>query len=131
MQRHQQTATRLARWLQARPEVARVMYPALEDDPGHAIWKRDFDGASGLFGVELSPCSERQFAAMLDHLDIFRLGYSWGGYESLVVPTYPNTLRTATTYGGGPSLRVHAGLEDCDDLIGDLERGFARLRAEA
>jgi cystathionine beta-lyase len=129
MKRHQETATRIARWLQTRPEVARVMYPALEDDPGHAIWKRDFDGASGLFGVELKPCSDAQFAAMLDHLDIFRLGYSWGGYESLVVPTYPDTLRSATNWAGGPSLRLHAGLEDCDDLIADLERGFARLRA--
>jgi cystathionine beta-lyase len=129
MKRHQETATRIAKWLQTRPEVARVMYPALEDDPGHAIWKRDFDGASGLFGVELKPCSDAQFAAMLDHLDIFRLGYSWGGYESLVVPTYPDTLRSATNWAGGPSLRLHAGLEDCDDLIADLERGFARLRA--
>jgi cystathionine beta-lyase len=131
MKRHQQTATRIARWLQTRPEVARVMYPALEDDPGHAIWKRDFDGASGLFGVELKPCSDVQFAAMLDHFDIFRLGYSWGGYESLVVPTYPDTLRSATDWAGGPSLRLHAGLEDCDDLIADLERGFARLQAAA
>lgn len=131
MKRHQETATRLATWLQSRPEVAKVMYPALPDDPGHALWKRDFDGASGLFGIELHPCSDAQFAAMLDHLDIFQLGYSWGGFESLVVPTYPNTLRSATDWAGGPSIRVHAGLEDPEDLIADLERGFARLAAAA
>jgi cysteine-S-conjugate beta-lyase len=132
MKRHQETATLLATWLKARPEVARVMYPALPDDPGHAIWKRDFEGASGLFGIQLKPCSDAQFAALLDHLDIFKLGYSWGGFESLVVPTYPNTLRSATAWdGGGPSIRVHAGLEDPGDLIADWERGFARLAAAA
>ena len=132
MKRHQETATRLALWLQQRPEVARVMYPALPDDPGHAIWKRDYQGASGLFGVVLDGCTERQFAAMLDHMSLFRLGYSWGGYESLVVPTYPADLRSAKKWvAPGPSLRFHAGLEDPEDLIADLERGFARLAAAA
>jgi cystathionine beta-lyase len=132
MKRHQETATAIALWLQQRPEVARVLYPALPDDPGHAIWKRDFDGASGLFGVVLNACSERQFAAMLDHMSLFRLGYSWGGYESLVVPTYPADLRSARKWvAPGPSLRFHAGLEDPRDLIIDLERGFARLAAAA
>lgn len=132
MPRHQQTATTLARWLQSRPEVSRVMYPALPDDPGHAIWQRDFSGASGLFGAVLKPCSERQFAAMLDHLTLFRMGYSWGGYESLVVPTYPASLRSARPWlEKGPALRLHAGLEDPDDLIRDLELGFARLAAAA
>ena len=130
--RHQETATTLARWLQTRPEVSRVMYPALPDDPGHAIWKRDFTGASGLFGAVLRPCSDNQFAAMLDHLELFQMGYSWGGYESLVVPTYPATLRSARPWQEkGPALRLHAGLEDPDDLIRDLERGFARLAAAA
>lgn len=130
--RHQETATTIARWLQTRPEVSRVMYPALPDDPGHAIWKRDFTGASGLFGAVLQPCSDTQFAAMLDHLELFRMGYSWGGYESLVVPTYPATLRSARPWQEkGPALRLHAGLEDPDDLIRDLERGFARLAAAA
>lgn len=132
MKRHQETATHIALWLQQRPEVARVLYPALPDDPGHAIWKRDFDGASGLFGVVLNACSGRQFAAMLDHMSLFRLGYSWGGYESLVVPTYPADLRSAKKWDApGPSLRFHAGLEDPKDLITDLERGFARLAAAA
>ncbi|NMG67292.1 cystathionine beta-lyase [Azoarcus indigens] len=132
MKRHQETATHVARWLQQRPEVARVMYPALSDDPGHALWKRDFHGASGLFGAVLQPCSPAQLAAMLDHMELFRMGYSWGGYESLVVPTWPATLRTATEWKDpGPALRLHAGLEDPDDLIRDLEKGFARLAAAA
>ncbi|HSI47182.1 MAG TPA: cystathionine beta-lyase [Ideonella sp.] len=132
LQRHQETATTIARWLQRRPEVARVMYPALPDDAGHAIWQRDFKGASGLFGAVLKPCSERQFAAMLDHMDLFLMGYSWGGFESLVVPTYPAALRSTRPWQEkGPALRLHAGLEDPDDLIRDLERGFARLAAAA
>lgn len=132
MRQHQQSALTVAQWLQGRPEVARVMYPALPDDPGHAIWKRDYDGASGLFGVVLNACTEAQFAAMLDNMDLIKLGYSWGGYESLVVPTYPSDLRSEVSWEApGPSLRLHVGLEDIDDLIGDLERGFDRLRAAA
>ncbi|GHC89415.1 cystathionine beta-lyase [Novosphingobium pokkalii] len=132
MKQHHAAALAVAQWLQARPEVARVMYPALPDDPGHAIWKRDYDGASGLFGVVLNACTDRQFAAMLDHMDLFKLGYSWGGYESLVVPTYPSDLRSEVTWEApGPSLRLHVGLEEVDDLIADLERGFARLHAAA
>ncbi len=107
-------------------------YPALPDDPGHAIWKRDFLGASGLFGFTLKPCSDRAFAAFLDHMDLFKLGYSWGGYESLMVPTYPATLRSSTRWEApGPSVRIHVGLENVDDLIDDLEQGFERLRAAA
>ena len=132
MKQHHASALAVAQWLQARPEVAQVMYPALPDDPGHAIWKRDYDGASGLFGVVLNACTDRQFAAMLDHMDLFKLGYSWGGYESLVVPTYPSDLRSEVTWEApGPSLRLHVGLEDVDDLIADLERGFARMHAAA
>lgn len=130
MKRHQESALAIATWLQGRPEVHRVMYPALADDPGHALWKRDFTGASGLFGVVLNACTDAQFAAMLDHMDLFRLGYSWGGYESLAVPTYPSDLRSAVSWEApGPSLRLHVGLEDPADLIADLERGFARLAA--
>lgn len=132
MKRHQESALIIARWLQGRPEVARVMYPALPDDPSHALWQRDFTGASGLFGVVLNACSDRQFAAMLDHMELFRLGYSWGGYESLAVPTYPSDLRSAQPWvAPGPSLRLHVGLENPDDLITDLERGFARLAQAA
>lgn len=132
MKQHHASALAVAQWLQARPEVAQVMYPALPDDPGHAIWKRDYDGASGLFGVVLNACTDAQFAAMLDHMDLFKLGYSWGGYESLVVPTYPSDLRSEVTWEApGPSLRLHVGLEEVDDLIADLERGFARMHAAA
>ncbi|MCC6826823.1 MAG: cystathionine beta-lyase [Novosphingobium sp.] len=132
MKQHQESALKVATWLQGRPEVARVMYPALPGDPSHALWTRDFTGASGLFGVVFNACTDTQFAAMLDHMELFRLGYSWGGYESLCVPTYPATLRSAKAWEApGPSLRLHVGLEDTDDLIADLEKGFARLRAAA
>src|SRR5258708_26316067 len=88
MRRHQQSALAVAAWLKGRPEVDSVHYPALPDDPGHAIWKRDFLGASGLFGFTLKPCSDRAFAAFLDHMDLFKLGYSWGGHAKLVVAPY-------------------------------------------
>ena len=128
--RHQASALRLARWVQARAEVARVMHPALDGDPGYAIWRRDFTGASGLFGVVLQPAGRAAVAAMLDGLELFGMGYSWGGYESLIVPTDPAKHRTATTWvAEGPCLRIHVGLEDPDDLIADLEAGFARLTA--
>jgi cysteine-S-conjugate beta-lyase len=127
LHRHQETATMLARWLQTRPEVSRVLYPALESDPGHAIWKRDFLGACGLFGVVLKPASQAAVAAMLDGLKHFGLGYSWGGYESLVIPA--DFTRTASAFAAeGPVLRIHAGLEDPDDLKEDLEAGLERLR---
>lgn len=132
MRQHQKNALRVAEWLQQRSEVFKVMYPALPGDPGHAIWKRDFTGASGLFGFVLNACTEKQFAAMLDGYQLFRLGYSWGGYESLCVPTYPSDLRSAQQWEApGPSMRIHVGLEDVDDLIADLEAGFARLAAAA
>ncbi|HEY1708474.1 MAG TPA: cystathionine beta-lyase [Rhizomicrobium sp.] len=125
--RHQQTALTLAHWLEARPEVERVLYPALESDPGHAIWKRDFTGASGLFGVVLKLCSHGALAAFLNGLECFGMGFSWGGYESLVVPAKIN--RTAKPFeANGPVIRFHAGLEDVSDLIADLKAGFARLR---
>jgi cystathionine beta-lyase len=130
--RHEETALTLARWLQARPEVARVMHPALPQDPGHQLWKRDFRGASGLFGFALKPCSQAALAAMLDGMDLFGMGFSWGGYESLLIPTKPQALRSAVPWAAqGPCLRLHAGLEDAGDLIADLERGFARLKAAA
>jgi len=126
--RHQQTALTLTRWLAARPEVSRVLYPALESDPGHALWKRDFLGASGLFGVVLKPTGEKPLAAMIDGLKHFGIGYSWGGYESLVVPA--QFKRTARRFEAeGPLIRIHAGLEDSGDLIADLEAGFQRLGA--
>ena len=130
LKRHQETALTLTRWLQARPEVSRVLYPALESDPGHAIWKRDFKGACGLFGVVLKPATHKAVSAMLDGLAHFGLGFSWGGYESLAVPA--DIKRTAKTFDAeGPVIRIHAGLEDAGDLISDLTRGFERLRASA
>jgi cystathionine beta-lyase len=132
LERHQANALRLATWLRGRPEVARVLYPALPDDPGHALWRRDFLGASGLFGVILRPCSKAAVAAMVEGLELFGMGYSWGGYESLIIPTQPERYRTATTWQAeGPCLRIHAGLEDPDDLIADLAAGFERLNRAA
>jgi cystathionine beta-lyase len=127
--RHQaQSALDVARWLQGRPEVARVLSPALPDDPGHALWRRDFQGASSLFGVVLKTTDERAVAAMIESLRLFRIGASFGGFESLVVPARPE--RTARPWREpGFLLRVHVGLEAVGDLIADLEAGLARLRA--
>ncbi|MCA1973892.1 MAG: cystathionine beta-lyase [Caenispirillum sp.] len=130
--RHQESALDVARWLQGHPDVARVMFPALPDDPGHAIWKRDFLGCSGLMGVELRPGPVAAMEAMLDALELFGLGYSWGGFESLAIPTSGSIQRTATPWSAaGPTIRLHIGLEDVDDLKADLERGFAAFRAAA
>jgi cystathionine beta-lyase len=119
----------VARWLAKHPAIARVLYPALESDPGHAIWKRDYLGASGLFGVELKPCGDRQLAAFIDGLELFALGFSWGGFESLVVPQNIQKARSVHPWSGGPLIRLHIGLEDPDDLCADLERGLERLRS--
>jgi len=128
--RHQESALKITRWLQLRQQIARVLYPALESDPGHAIWRRDFSGACGLFAVVLKPVPEKSVRAFLDALTLFGLGYSWGGFESLVIPFDCTKCRTVTKWEpGGPSLRFHVGLEDVDDLIADLERGFAALAA--
>lgn len=130
MRRHQETGLALARWLQQRPEVAKVLHPGLPDDPGHALWRRDFAGASGLFSIVLNPVPKAALAAMLDGMTLFGMGFSWGGFESLILPVRPEATRTATSWTApGPTLRLHAGLEDPRDLIADLERGFDRLRA--
>lgn len=130
LERHMKNALQMAEWLGSRAEVNRVLYPALANAPGHALWRRDFTGASGLFSVILKPASEKAVAAMLNGLVLFGLGYSWGGYESLVMPCRPH--RTATHWANvGPCLRFHIGLENPADLIADLEQGFARLRAAA
>ncbi len=122
----------MAEWLARRPEVANVLHPALPTCPGHAIWKRDFRGASGLFSVLLAPCSQNALAAFLDGLELFGMGYSWGGYESLVVPFDCRAYRTATVFNSpGPALRFSIGLEDTTDLKADLEAGFARMRGLA
>jgi cysteine-S-conjugate beta-lyase len=130
--RHQASGLALAEWLKCRAEVARVIHPALPSDPGHAIWKRDFTGASGLFAIVLKPASKNAVAAMLDGLELFGMGYSWGGYESLIIPFDPSTYRTATRWKAeGPALRLHVGLEDVDDLKSDLDAGFARVRSNS
>ncbi|HEY5047646.1 MAG TPA: cystathionine beta-lyase [Rhizomicrobium sp.] len=126
LRRHEKTALELSRWLNTRPEVERILHPALEDDPGHAIWRRDFNGSSGLFGVVLKPIPHAALAAFIDGLSHFGLGYSWGGFESLIVPAH--IVRTAQPFAAeGPLVRIHAGLEDADDLIADLEVGFGRM----
>ncbi len=123
-------ALAVARWLADRPEVARVLHPALPDCPGHDLWKRDFSGSSGLFSVILRPAAAKAVAAMVDGLELFGIGVSWGGYESLLVPFDCAAYRTATAWSpGGPALRLSIGLEDVEDLIDDLDRGFARLRS--
>jgi cystathionine beta-lyase len=124
---HTATARRLIEWLQAQPEVERVLYPALESDPGYALWKRDMSGASGLFGVVLKPVAEERFVAFIDGLQLFGRGYSWGGYESLLIPVFPERTTVPLQFAG-PLFRIAAGLEDADDLIEDLAAGFARLR---
>jgi len=130
LRQQQETGLSIARWLGDRPEVERVLHPALPNDPGHALWKRDFTGASGLFGAVLKPCSQDAVTALVDHLEFYGLGYSWGGYESLIMFYDPTKMRTATTWDAlGPTIRIHAGLEDPDDLIADLERGFERFNA--
>ena len=127
LKQQQQTALTLARWLERRPEVARVLHPAMEADPGHTLWRRDFTGSSGLFGLLFHPVSKSALATFVDKLSYFGIGYSWGGYESLIVPAH--FTRTARPFGGqGPLWRIHAGLEDADDLIGDLSAGFERMR---
>ena len=123
----------VAEWLAARPEVKQVLHPALPGAPGHAIWKRDFSGACSLFGVVLRPqFSDAAMHACVGSLALFGMGASWGGYESLALPTTGFITRTAGSGDfGGPMLRLHIGLEDPADLIADLEHGFSVLRAHA
>ena len=130
LKQHQQSAIEVARWLSARPEVIRVLHPAMDTDPGHAIWKRDFTGASGLFSIVLRPSPQQAVDALLDALRLFGLGYSWGGFESLVIPFDCAAYRTATTWApGGPTLRLHIGLENVDDLKADLASGLEAFNA--
>lgn len=130
LQRHTESALRIAHWLRERPEVAEVIFPALPGSRGHELWKRDFIGAAGLFAVILKPVDKPRVDAMLDRMRLFKLGFSWGGYESLIIPAHPERARTATRWAAaGPYLRLHVGLEDPDDLTADLADGLARLRA--
>ena len=131
LERHQTSALQVAQWLQGRPEVKQVMHPALPTDPGHAIWKRDFTGASGLFGVVLHPVPKAAVDAMLNALRLFGMGASFGGFESLAIPMDSTRLRHLTGSADNRFIRIHVGLEDPSDLIADLEQGFAQLNAAA
>jgi cystathionine beta-lyase len=131
LRQHHQSGLKIAKWLAERPEVLKVLYPALPGAPGHDIWKRDFTGACGLFSIVLKPVSEKAVLAFLNALSVYGIGVSWGGFESLAIPLFEVArYRTATKFEpGGPMVRFHIGLEDVGDLIADLERGFAALAA--
>jgi cystathionine beta-lyase len=124
-------ALAIARDLARRPEVKRVLHPGLESDPGHALWKRDFTGSSGLFGVELAPCTPAQVSAFFKGFSLFGIGYSWGGFESLAIPANLRHGRKVAPWTGNPLIRLHIGLEDPEDLLVDLDAAFARWRAAA
>ena len=133
MQRHQQNALEIAHWLEARPEVGAILHPALPSHPQHDLWKRDFTGSSGLFSFEMKRHSEgqrptpKQIAAFCEGRRHFGMGYSWGGYESLIFPAWIDSLRSVKPWRGGPLIRLHIGLEDPADLIADLEAGFSAM----
>lgn len=129
LERHSASATKVAHWLRRRPEVARVLYPPLPDDRGHALWARDMNGACGLFGVVFNGWSNARADAFVESLALFAIGASWGGFESLAIVANPAGTRTATTWTEGPLVRLHVGLEDPDDLIADLDLGFAAAAA--
>jgi cystathionine beta-lyase len=129
---HQEGALKVARWLEAQPQVARVIHPALPGCPGHQIWQRDFTGASGLFGFVLNGGDEAARSALIDGLELFGIGFSWGGFESLVIPADADKLRSVVPWSAeGPLVRLQIGLEDPDDLIADLAAGLARFEAAA
>jgi cystathionine beta-lyase len=132
LDRHYENGVAVAKWLEARPEVLRMLHPALPSHPQHAIWKRDFTGACGLFSMVLKPVPQKAVYAFLDELELFGIGASWGGYESLAIPFDCRAIRTATKWEpGGPTVRFHIGLEDVGDLCADLERGFTAMAAAA
>jgi len=130
--RQQASGIKVAEWLRTRPEVNEVIHPALPGSRGHALWKRDFAGATSLFGLVLNPVAKDRIDAMLDGMRLFGMGWSWGGFESLIIPIYPEKTRTASRWeAAGPMLRLYVGLEDPDDLIADLTDGLARLGGQA
>ena len=127
---HMASGLKVARWLEGRPEVLRVLHPALASHPQNVLWKRDFRGACGLFGIVLKPHPQEAVNAFIEGLELFGIGASWGGYESLIIPYDCTKIRTATKWNpGGPTVRLHVGLEDSDDLIEDLKTGLVRLAA--
>ena len=129
LRRHEDSAIKIARWLQDQPQVAQLLHPAFPECPGHEHWKRDFTGSSGLFSVLLKDSDEAAAVRFVESLELFGIGYSWGGFESLALPVHPERARTATRPSfAGPLVRLHIGLEDPDDLIADLAQGLSRLR---
>ncbi|PWK75538.1 cystathionine beta-lyase [Aminobacter sp. AP02] len=122
---HEKSALEIARWLEGQPGVARVLHPALESHPDHAMWKRDFSGSSGIFSIVLAGGSTKKAHAFLDALEIFGLGYSWGGYESLAVPVFLGDRKIANEPYEGPIIRLQIGLEDVADLKEDIAAGLA------
>ncbi|WP_173934518.1 cystathionine beta-lyase [Chelativorans sp. Marseille-P2723] len=129
LRQHEASALTLAKWLETRAEVARVLHPALSSFPGHEIWKRDFSGSCGLFAVELEPCDPQSVREMVNGLHHFGIGFSWGGYESLILPVHPEKTRQVMKWDGkGPVLRLHIGLEAVEDLQADLAEGLGKLR---
>ena len=129
LKQHEASAMQIAQSLKTHPAVKRVLHPALPEDPGHALWKRDFLGSAGLIGVELAPCSAKQLAEFIDPLECFALGYSWGGFESLIVPANLRGARSVRPWQGGPLVRLQIGLEDPADLFADLAKGLDRMKA--
>lgn len=129
LERHQQSALEIAQWLETRDDVARVLHPALPSHPGHEIWKRDFSGASGIFSIVLNGGGKTQAHAFLDALEIFGLGYSWGGYESLAVHVSLGDRTVAKVPEEGPVIRLQIGLEDVADLKADIEKALAATKA--
>lgn len=129
LKHHEQAGLEIARWLETQPQVARVLHPALESFPGHDIWKRDFTGACGLFAIELVESTPDSVRALIDGLEHFKIGFSWGGYESLILPMHPEKSRQVAKWTGkGALLRLHVGLESVEDLKADLKAGLGRLR---
>ena len=124
LKQHEENALTVAHWLKNRPDVGRVLHPALPDCPGHDLWKRDFKGSSGLFSFELKDATAKSRAAFADSLKLFGIGFSWGGYESLVLPVDP--VRTVSQAPAPNLVRLQIGLEDPDDLIADLDAAFAQ-----
>ncbi len=132
LRQHDASARRIAAWLAEQPQVARVLHPALEGAPGHDLWKRDFDGANGLFSFELTSGTPAATEALLDALEVFGLGFSWGGFESLAIHCDPQfSTRKFRPKADGPLVRLHVGLESADDLIADLQKGLAAYAANA
>ncbi|MEX0299832.1 MAG: cystathionine beta-lyase [Kordiimonas sp.] len=130
LKQHEENALKIAAWLQNHAAVDTVLHPAFESCPGHEIWARDFAGSSGLFSFTLKSGDYPDTAALVDDMKLFKMGFSWGGFESLILPSDPTSNRTAVEWkSNGPLIRLHIGLEDTDDLIADLDAGLARYTA--